>query len=198
MINNSAIKVDAILLAAGSSSRFGSDKRCYPIDSVPMLQSTLAAIVNAVCSVTVVLKHNDVDKLSLLLGSFSTDKRIIPLFLDQPEAGIGSNLAQAVQQLPDDCDAVLVMLADMPYVQFKTVKTVVDAYENGRIIVPVFIGDDGVEQNGHPVLFAKQFFPQLVLLKGDVGARTVLQQYAKAVTFLPVSDSGILRDIDFQ
>jgi molybdenum cofactor cytidylyltransferase len=189
-------QIDAILLAAGSSSRFGSDKRSYPVNGVPMLQRTLGVLVDAVRSVTVVLKQCDRDILPQLLGEFSNDPRVLPLLLDHPAAGIGSNLALAVAHLPAECAGVLVMLADMPYVQSQTVQAVADSFNVGKIIAPVFSGDDGNEQRGHPVLFARQFFQELELLTGDSGARSVLQRHADSILYLPVPDAGILRDID--
>lgn len=189
-------QIDAILLAAGSSSRFGSDKRFYPVDSVPMLQRTLATLVDAVNSVSVVLKKDDRDILPQLLGKFSSDPRVLPLLLDHPDAGIGSNLARAVTHLPAGCAGALVMLADMPYVQAQTIQAVVDFFDESKIIAPVFIDSDGMERRGHPVLFARQFFQELGLLTGDNGARSVLQRHAGLVTDLPVLDAGILRDID--
>ena len=200
-LQNSALQIDAILLAAGSSLRFGTDKRFFLIDDVPMLQHAIAAIIDAVDSVTVVLKRSDSDVLRLLLGDFFTDKRVISLWLDNPAAGMGTNLAHAIKSLPAVCDGVLVMLADMPYVQSQTVKAVVNAFEDDKIVAPVFIGgdgvDDGAEKQGHPVLFSRQFFPELEQLSGDSGARSVLQRHIQSVIFLPTSDSGILRDLDF-
>lgn len=195
-MRKSALQVDAIVLAAGNSSRFGADKRLYLVDGVPMLQCAITAIVDAVNSVTVVLKSSDRDTLPQLLGDFFADKRVISLLLDKPEAGMGSNLAHAVANLPAACDGVIVMLADMPYVQSQTVQAVINAYEDEKIVAPVFFGKNGAEQRGHPVLFAKRFFSELMLLTGDNGARSVLQQHAQSVIFFPVSDSGILCDID--
>lgn len=88
------------------------------------------------------------------------------------------------------------MLADMPYVQSQTVQAVIYAYEAEKIVAPVFWGENGVEQQGHPVLFSSQFFPELAQLSGDNGARSVLRQHALSVISLPVRDAGILRDID--
>lgn len=191
------LQIDAILLAAGNSSRFGSDKRLFPIGGVPMLQHALATIIDAVHSVTVVMKQNDQDVLSLLLGKYFTDTRVYPLLLNNPEAGMGSNLAQAVAHLPEKADGVLVMLADMPYVQSNTVSAVVKAGKADGVVVPVFIDSAGKENRGHPVLFSRRFFSELALLTGDTGARSLLQHHAQSVVFLQVSDSGILRDIDF-
>jgi molybdenum cofactor cytidylyltransferase len=195
-VKKSALQIEAIVLAAGSSSRFGADKRLFLVEGVPMLQRAIAAVVDAVNSVTIVLKSSDRDTLPQLLGAFFADKRVILQLLDKPEAGMGSNLAQAVANLPAACDGVLVMLADMPYVQSQTVQAVINAYEDEKIVAPVYFGENGAEQRGHPVLFAKQFFSELALLAGDVGARFLLRQYASSVISLRVSDAGILRDID--
>lgn len=197
-MKNSLPQIDAILLAAGNSLRFGGDKRLHAIDGRSMLQHTIAAIVGAVNSVTVVVKHSDRNNLPKLLGNFFTDSRIRTLLLDYPEAGIGSNLAVAVKSVSGKTDGVLVMLADMPYVQSKTVHAIVDAFCSERIIVPVCMDSDGRQRNGHPVMFARCFFQELELLQGDTGARSVLQRNTESIIYLSVSDDGIFRDVDFQ
>lgn len=196
-MKNASPQIDVILLAAGNSSRFGSDKRLHAINGKPMLQHAIAVLVDAVSCVTVVMKQSDRNSLPQLLGEFFTDSRIHPLLLDCPEAGMGSNLAAAVKSMPDKSEGVLVMLADMPYVQSKTVSAVVDAFSSDRIIVPVCVDSDGQQRQGHPVLFARCFFQELGLLQGDAGARSVLQRNAEWVVNFPVSDNGIFRDVDF-
>lgn len=184
--------VDAIVLAAGSSRRFGSDKRLYPVDGLPMLQRAVAAVVEVVRTVHVILKDEDRDRMAALLGPFARDARIRPVLLPDPGRGMGSNLARAVALLPDDGDAALVMLADLPWLHASTVQAVVAACRPGSIVVPV----TGSGRQGHPVLFARDFFPALQHLSGDNGARKVLQQHSAAVKQLRVEDDGIWRDVD--
>ncbi|HQQ74579.1 MAG TPA: nucleotidyltransferase family protein [Pseudomonadales bacterium] len=195
-MKNPLPQIDAILLAAGNSLRFGGDKRLHAIDGRSMLQHVIATMVDAVSSVTVVMKQSDRNNLPKLLGNFFTDSRIRTLLLDYPEAGIGSNLAVAVKSVSRKSDGVLVMLADMPYVQSKTVHAVVDAFSSDRIIVPVCVDSDGRQRNGHPVMFARCFFQEIGLLQGDSGARSVLQRNPESIIYLSVSDDGIFRDID--
>lgn len=184
--------IDAIVLAAGSSSRFGSDKRMHAVDGVPMLQRILETIAGAVRTVHVVLRDEDRYRVADLLGPFASDSRIRPVPLPEPELGMGSNLARAVAGLPEDCDAVLVMLADLPWLQASTVASVVAACQPSAIVVPV----TQTARRGHPVLFGRAFFPALQQLSGDAGARGVLQQHAGAVVELPVQDEGVWRDVD--
>lgn len=186
-------RLDAIVLAAGASVRFGSDKRLFPVEGVPMLQRAIAAVIDHVATVHVILRDSDVRQLPSLLGELRTDSRVQLLLLDQPERGMGSNLARAVSALPDGCDGVLVMLADLPYLQAATAGVVAAAGQTGTIVVPV-LGEGG--QRGHPVLFARDFFPALQQLQGDSGARQLLQQHRGKVLEVVVQDEGILRDID--
>jgi molybdenum cofactor cytidylyltransferase len=195
-MNKKKYRIDALLLAAGSATRFGSDKRLYLIDGVPILQRTLLSIIDTVNTVMVVLRSDDNKILPKLLGNFLDDRRVIVLLLDNPESGIGSNLARAVQQLDVVCDGVLVMLADMPYLRPQTVQAVVDAYNPEKIIAPVFTRTDGTEQQGHPVLFSRRFFSELSRLDGDSGARSVMQRNKDSVIFIRVLDEGVLRDLD--
>ena len=186
-------RVDAVVLAAGASVRFGSDKRLFPVDGVPMLQRAIAAVIDSVAAVHVVLRDSDARQLPALLGAFLADSRVQALLLDQPGLGMGSNLARAVATLPAGCDGVLVMLADLPYLQAATASSVVAAGRVGSVVLPV-LGEGG--QRGHPVLFARAFFPRLQQLRGDSGARSILVEHSDALREVPVQDAGILRDMD--
>lgn len=188
--------IDAILLAAGKSSRFGGDKRTHILPHGVMLHCALDAIVDAVRSVFVVLRTDDHADLLALLGHHASDFRVQVIMLDNPDAGMGKNLARAVEQLPGDCDAVLVALGDMPYLQPDTAKEIVSAYEPGKIAVPVYTDETGREQRGHPVLFSRKFFTALTALVGDVGARGILQENSADIVTVNVKDNGILHDVD--
>ena len=111
-------------------------------------------------------------------------------------------------------DAVLIALADMPYIEFETIQAVVDALQRGaRIARPYYLG-----QSGHPVGFSSMHFPALLALAGDKGARDLLRETVRtseqnavrnrehaalglcavdAMWRVVVPDSGILRDIDY-
>jgi molybdenum cofactor cytidylyltransferase len=57
--------------------------------------------------------------------------------------------------------------------------------------VPTFQG-----KRGNPVLWGRQFFGELVNIRGDTGARHLIGEYADAVCEVPVADAGVLTDID--
>jgi molybdenum cofactor cytidylyltransferase len=105
---------------------------------------------------------------------------------------MGATLAEGIGRLAD-WSGVLVALADMPWVRASSFTTVARELARDGICVPRYQG-----RQGHPVGFARQFFPELAALEGDQGARELLQRHAGQVTFLELDDPGILQDIDRQ
>lgn len=183
--------IDAIVLAAGASTRFGSDKRLALIEGEPMLQRTLAQLVPVVRRVVVVLRKEDSSRLSALLGEWLQHPAVQYLLLNEPECGMGSNLARAVMHLPADSAGVMVALGDMPYIQLETLQALTAAFQPGKITFPLYAGE-----RGHPVLFARSHYVCLAALSGHAGARSVLE--AGYADWIPVrvQDSGVIRDID--
>ncbi|RPH42780.1 MAG: nucleotidyltransferase family protein, partial [Burkholderiales bacterium] len=116
----------------------------------------------------------------------------------QAELGMGHSLATAARAAVDDApDVVLVLPADMPWLEPRTVRAIVEAAGSGeaaargeRIVVPAL--PDG--RRGHPVAFGATHLAALSRLVGDRGARGLLD--AHPVQVVTVDDAGILRDVD--
>jgi molybdenum cofactor cytidylyltransferase len=186
-------RIDAIVLAAGSSQRFGSDKRLFRLkDGTPMLQRSVKHALSVARQVRVVLREDDATLLQALLGSLLEDTRVLPVLLPDAAAGMGSNLARAVSVLPVDCAGVLVLLGDMPHIRPDTLRCLVEAFHPERIVFPVLHG-----QRGHPVLFPCRWFAELGGLEGDSGARTVLERAPMHWQSVPVEDEGVCLDFDY-
>lgn len=183
--------IDAIVLAAGAATRFGRDKRLALIEGEPMLQCTLAKLVPVVRQVTVVLKAEDSSHLPTLLGDWQIHPAVKYLLLSEPDQGMGSNLARAVMNLPDDNAGVMVALGDMPYIQLETLQTLTTAFQPGKIIFPLYAG-----KQGHPVLFACSHYAALAALSGHAGARSVLEARHADWVAVTVQDPGVVRDVD--
>ncbi len=183
--------IDAIVLAAGDSTRFGSDKRLFTLDGITLLQRSLSALLPAVRQVIVVLKADDVYLLPALLGPWQERSEVIPLLLEEPQQGMGSNLARAVLALSSECDGVLIALGDMPFLQVQTVSGLVAAFQRERILLPTYHG-----RSGHPVLFPRRYFAELAALTGDRGGKAIVERHRAEVVCWPVADAGVLHDVD--
>lgn len=177
----------ALLLAAGFGKRFGSDKRRARLaDGRTLLVASLANARAVFDEVRVVLRAED-DPIELDLPVDIPLVRCI-----DADSGMGRSLAAGAASL-DDCktDSVAILLGDMPWLAESTLRMLLEQATAQRIVFPLHAG-----QRGHPVLFGRAFWPELLQLQSDEGARAVLQAHRDAWHPVVVDDSGVLRDVD--
>lgn len=176
-----------ILLAAGFSRRFGSNKLLQPLaDGVPVALAAARRMRAALSEVQVVVNPQDSSLAALLDGE---GFRVI--VCPQAHEGMGASLAWAVSQTPQ-ASAWIIALADMPFIQPATIAQVADAIRRPEaLVVPVFR-----EQRGHPVGFGQAYLEELVALTGDEGARSILHRHVEQVQWLVCDDPGVIKDID--
>lgn len=181
-------------MAAGSSRRFGSDKRLYrQCDSgETLLQQTLKSVLSLELETVVVLRTEDEVNASALLGGYLADEAISVCYAEEPQRGLGHSIAQFFSTPPAWAGALL-FLGDMPRVQSETIKHLLNAFSASpqHIHAPAY-----ENQRGHPVLFPQRFFPALAQLSGDVGAKALLQREQASVKEHVVNDAGVVWDLD--
>ena len=107
--------------------------------------------------------------------------------------GMGHSLAAGAERLLAEsrADAVAIFLADMPSIRRHSLEVLMACAAPDRIVLPSHQG-----KRGHPVLFGRDFWPQLATLGGDAGARAVIQHNAEALHIVELNDAGVLQDID--
>ena len=94
--------------------------------------------------------------------------------------------------MPDDSDGAFVFLGDMPNVPDAILDRMAQALDDGAFAVaPVFHG-----RRGHPVLFSRALFAQLLTLEGDKGAGGLLDALGEGLVTIPAPDDGVLFDVD--
>lgn len=177
-----------MLLAAGCSRRFGSDKRLARLsDGRTLLSASLALPCAVFEEVWVVLRAED-DPLEL---GVAPAVRVIPS--EQATYGMGHSLADGVGSLAPHsaAEALAIFLGDMPWIAVDTLNKLLARASADHIVLPTYQG-----QPGHPVIFGRRFWPALQRLSGDSGAREVVRAHPQAVRRVVVSDPAILRDVD--
>ncbi len=183
-------KVVGVLLAAGQSHRFGSNK-CLALlpNRTPMgVQSAhnLAAHVDEM--VVVIPPDNDAVKAVFLAEGFTT------IVCRTAGLGMSESLKAGIRYFDDrpDLKAFVIGLADMPLIHPETYHAVVlTLARNTKIVSPQYQG-----KRGHPVGFSAQYRDELLNLQGDQGAKILFQKYPKDITLLEVDDPGIHQDFD--
>lgn len=176
-----------LLLAAGSASRFGSDKLLHLLPTgepiaVAAARHLLAAVPDCIAVVRS-LEHPLAERLRAAGCRVAQCARA--------DEGMGVSLAHAARAAgPGHC--YLVALADMPFLRPSTIVAVREAMESGaKLVAPYFRA-----RRGHPVGIAAEFYADLLALQGDAGARAVLEAHAADLRKIPCGDPGAIRDID--
>ena len=177
----------AVVLAAGASTRFGSPKQLVRVAGRPLLHSALARAADVAGSaVSVVLGAHAAELTPLLTHS----QALIVINRDWRE-GIASSIRAGVSRLPPSCNAVLLMLADQAAVTAEDLKRLVSAWRRQPdYIVAARYG----MTTGVPAIFPRSVFADLAALRGDTGARALLQRNPDRVVRVPMASAAI--DID--
>jgi molybdenum cofactor cytidylyltransferase len=180
-----------VLLAAGGSTRFGSDKLAAAVTvdgmQTTVLQATAQALHAACEHAIAVTRPGSPHTAALRELGFEVIEAA-----DAAE-GMGASLAAAARRLQQHQAAgCLVMLADLPFIRIASVRAVKQALESGAsLAVPRHRGE-----RGHPVGFAAAHFAALAALRGDAGAKGVLRANEAHIRFIELDDPGILHDVD--
>lgn len=183
-------KVAAIVLAAGSSRRFGAENKLLAtVDGKPVLQHVLDRITPlALARKIVVVKPDDEAVVSLVdRAGFDVVENAAAV------SGMGSSIAAGIRAC-SDVDGAFLMLGDMPYVQQATWRQLLAAFHDHAdktVIAPTYRG-----QRGHPVLLRRRHFDALMALDEDMGAKTIIAANPASLLGVPVNDAGILSDVD--
>jgi len=182
-----AANICGILLAAGASKRFGSDKLMHPLaGQATVASAALANLRVAVPHVIAVVRPGSAKLENLLSEGGAT----VILCADADD-GMGVSLATAVRGSGAVAGWVIA-LADMPYIRPETIGRIAASLVAGApIVAPAYRG-----KRGHPVGLSARFRAHLETLRGDEGARALLKEYAGLVKLIEVDDPGVCRDID--
>ena len=176
----------AILLAAGSAKRFGSQKLLARLPDGRYVVEAAAKNLLAGAGSVLAVTGADV-QLKRVLENCGCQVVVNA----DAEKGMGTSIAAGLQA-SSGAAGWLIALGDMPYVRPDTIVSILNALnDDNGIVIPTF---DGLR--GHPVAFAGGFGDELMALQGDHGARIVVAAHPDRIRLLPVDDAGVLADID--
>ena len=185
-------KVEVLLLAAGGSRRMrGRDKLLEIVDGEPLLRRTASATLHArVERVHVVMQPENVDRDAALEG-LDVNRITSPEW----QEGMAASIRAGMAGLSQDCDAVVIALADMPEVTAAHIDRLAAAYDvaDGREICRALAADG---TPGLPVLFGRRFFETLANLQGDRGARDIVKDASEFLVDVPTAGQGAVIDLD--
>ncbi|HEV2390262.1 MAG TPA: nucleotidyltransferase family protein [Nitrososphaerales archaeon] len=180
----------AIILAAGASSRFLGTKQLAQFGGKTLVEWALDAVPSEVLETIVVLGH-EATAVAAAMG----DRRGVSVVVNADYlAGMGSSIRAGVGAVASDAKGAMILLADQPFVSRPLLRRMLREFEEGggRGIVAAAQGD----LVSPPAIFSRKYFGELARLRGDQGARSVIEKNLKEVTLVKVRSRRALSDID--
>jgi len=183
------MKVAAILLAAGKSTRMGAFKPLLPFGE----QTVIEACINY-------LRRGGVETIVVVLGhraeAIREQLKDLPVLFalnPDPESEMGESIGCGARALPMDCEATLITPTDYPAIPPEVVATLINSWRTrpAKLLAPKYEG-----RSGHPVLVDLCFREQLESLDPQRGLRGLFDVHRAEVLRVAVNSPFVARDID--
>jgi molybdenum cofactor cytidylyltransferase len=179
--------LQAIVLAAGSATRFGGGKLTAPFAGRTLIEVAVDTALTAPVRAVTVVVGADARVAEVLAGR---PVRIV----EAPDhtLGLAHSLCAGIASLPADAEGVFIFLGDMPRIPPTILPRLAAALAGDVQAVTPLCGG----RRGHPVLFRRDLFETLRALEGDTGAGGLLGGLGERLMLIPTEDDGVLRDVD--
>ncbi len=178
--------VYAVILAAGFSTRFGTNKLIMKVGGKPIIRHTVDSAIGSTA-----------DRVAVVIPVGSTMRAYIPdsvtlIINTVRDKGISSSIAAAVEYFKESADAIMFMVADQPMIGTGTLDNILSTFrQNPSFIVASSV--DGDVRN--PMIFPKRYFEDLLQLTGDSGAKSVALANITSVIKVEINPEKLV-DID--
>jgi molybdenum cofactor cytidylyltransferase len=183
--------IAAVILAAGRSTRMGGpNKLLAEIGGRPLIRIAAEEALASRAGPVIVVTGHQREKVEAALQGLDVKRVHNPNFAD----GLSTSVKTGLAAVPEAADGAIVCLGDMPQVRAQLIDKLIGAFDPERGALVVIPTIDG--KRGNPVVWSRRFFPELMALEGDVGARNMIARYAEAVAEVPLTDTAALIDVD--
>ena len=182
--------VAAVILAAGQGRRMGGpNKLLARFDGIPLVRRVVESALQSQASPVLVVTGHQADEIAAALAGLDVELVLNPDYAE----GLATSLKAGIAALPGSVAGALVVLADMPGVTGAVLDRLMEAFRartGPSIILPTAGG-----KRGNPVLWSRHFFPELMGVSGDTGARHILARHEEAVERVEIGAAAGL-DVD--
>ena len=183
--------ISAILLAAGQSKRMnGVNKLAKEIQGIPLIKHSVKNILASSIDELIVILGYQEDIIEKLIDK---NEKIKFVFNKDFESGIASSIKTGIDNLSNKTEAFFICLGDMPMVNHDIYNQLIKSKDNKEIIVPTY-----KRQQGNPVLFDKSMKEKVLDIRGDVGAKKILELNKDKILKLEINDQSIIQGFNTQ
>jgi len=190
----------SILLAAGGSSRMvGEINLVKEIKGIPLIKHSIKSILGSSVNEIIVVLGYEKDVVKSLIEA---NKKIKFVYNKDYESGMASSIKIGIENISNRAEAFFISLGDMPKVNQSIYNKLIKARCNynkklkveykKEFIIPTFEG-----KKGNPILVSKQAKGKIINVKGDYGAREIIELNKNKTLYIPVKNKGVMIDYDY-
>jgi molybdenum cofactor cytidylyltransferase len=182
-----------ILLAAGESTRFGEPKQLLTLSGRFLIEWALAAALGSNLDHVVLVLGCEHERIRRCLGSSTAHPKCEILVNPDYSSGQSTSLQAGLLRIRHDFPSTMFLLGDQPLVDAALINLLLQRYAVSEkpICVPTHRGT-----RGNPTLFASRFYPEILKLAGDKGARDIIAAHPDQVLAVKIPDPRVFLDID--
>jgi molybdenum cofactor cytidylyltransferase len=160
------VKIGAVILAAGNSSRFGRPKQLLQYRGESLVRRTARAALEAGCQPVAIVVGPEGRTIAAALHDLEV--KLVPN--ESWQRGIGASIRRGVEALKE-CEALVILLCDQPHVSARLIRQLgaIHGETQKPVVASAYAGTLGV-----PVLFAREYFDRLLALGDEQGAKFLL------------------------
>ena len=181
--------ISAILLAAGKSKRMeGENKLVKKIKGTPLIKHSVKNILNSSVDEIIIVLGYQKEIIEKLIGK---NEKIKFVFNNDFKSGMASSIKVGLNHISNTSEAFFICLGDMPMIKPDIYNQLIKSRNQKDILIPTYNG-----QQGNPVLFNKSMREKIVSIKGDAGAKKILELNKDKALNLEINSQSIVRGFD--
>ncbi|MFZ4816591.1 MAG: nucleotidyltransferase family protein [Phototrophicaceae bacterium] len=184
------MKVGAVVLAAGLSSRMGAMKLLLAWDQGrSVIGQVLYQLQQTPVAPIIVVTGHRADEVEQETATYAVQCVTNP---DYASGEMRSSLQVGLTAFGDDVEAALIVLGDQPRLNATIIRNLIHAARDVQtIVIPSY-----QMRRGHPWVLGRHYWPQVLALNGETTVREVLARYTDTIRYITTDDDSILSDLD--
>lgn len=181
------MKISAILMASGTSSRLGKDKAFLKINKINFIENILSLLIKSQIFEIKVVANS---KIFNFLCEKKWNSKVQILQNIDNHLGQSSSIKIGVEAC-SSTDGYMFVALDQPFLTITTINQLINSFQKSKIIVPYF-GD----KTGLPTIFDREFKDELMGISGDIGGRDIIKKHSNVVKLIHIKSDKEGFDVD--